>query len=73
MDIMKIQINNEVAMVTHTSINNKVSPHKAWAKTQSKTLDHKIAIVLYSIICAFAIIKTSWIGYNKLDRFFEVM
>lgn len=47
-------------MSTYTLMNRKVSPYKAWAKTQSKTLDHKIAVVLYSIICGFAIIKPSF-------------
>lgn len=47
-------------MSTYTLMNRKVSPSKAWAKTQSKTLDHKIAVILYSIICGFAIIKPSF-------------
>ncbi|MGL5694044.1 MAG: hypothetical protein ACRCXA_08195, partial [Peptostreptococcaceae bacterium] len=47
-------------MVAYTSTNKKVSPYKAWAKSQSKTSDHKIAVVLYSIICAFAIVKPSF-------------
>ncbi len=38
-------------------INTKTSPHKAWAKTQSKTIDHKIAVILYSIICGLVVIK----------------
>lgn len=47
-------------MGTYTLTNRKVSTYKAWSKTQSKTLDHKIAVVLYSILCSFAIIKPSF-------------
>lgn len=38
-------------------MNTKISPHKAWAKTQSKTMDHRIAVLLYSIICGLIVIK----------------
>lgn len=37
----------------------KISPYKAWAKKQSKTMDHKIAVGLYAFICGFLIIKPS--------------
>lgn len=56
-------------MSTYTLMNRKVSPYKAWAKTQSKTLDHKIAVVLYSIICGFAglilHITLNWLYRNE--------
>lgn len=44
-------------MSTYTLAHIKVSPHKSWVKAQSKTLDHKIAVLLYAIICGFAILK----------------
>ncbi len=47
-------------MSRYTLMNRKVSPSKAWAKTQSKTLDHKIAVILYSILCGFTILKPSF-------------
>lgn len=41
-------------------MNRTVSPYKAWAKAQSKTSDHRIAVVLYAIICGFALVKPSF-------------
>ncbi len=46
-------------MEVHTLIDNKISPHKSWEIIQSKTTDHKIAVLLYTIICGLSVIKPS--------------
>lgn len=56
-------------MGTYTLMNSKISPHKAWSKTQSKTNDHKIAVVFYSIICGIAVIKPSVAFWGPLIFF----
>jgi len=41
-------------------INNQISLSNAWINFQSRTLDHKVAIILYSILCGYTVINPSF-------------